>query len=85
MLEGLLMRHASSVACFPCKGSAPKSWWARGLVLAGLLAAGLTGSAVRADTTFNSGTTTVSTDRNFGDNLYIATTGTATLNVIAGG
>ena len=40
---------------------------------------------VRADTILNSGTTTVSTGTNFGGDLYIATTGTATLNVIAGG
>ena len=31
------------------------------------------------------GTTTVSTGTNFGSNLYVATTGTATLHVIAGG
>ncbi len=31
------------------------------------------------------GTTTVSTGTNFGSNLYVATTGTATLQVIAGG
>ena len=55
------------------------------MVLAGLLVMGLPTTAVRADTTFNSGTTTVSTAQNFGDNLYIATTGTATLDVIAGG
>ena len=85
MPEGLLMRLTSSVALFTCKGSAPKSWWARGLVLTGLLAAGLPTRAVRADTILNSGTTTVSTGTNFGSNLYVATTGTATLQVIAGG
>ena len=37
-----------------------------------------------ADTTLDSGTTTVSTGTNFGTNLYVADTGTATL-VIAGG
>ena len=79
------MRRTSSIALFPCKGSAPKSWWTRGLVLAGLLAVGLPESPVRADTALNSGTTTVSTGTNFGSNLYVATTGTATLNVIAGG
>ena len=79
------MRLTSLVSLFTCKGSAPKSWWARGLVLAGLLAAGVLGSPVRADTTLNSGTTTVSGTRNFGGNLYVATTGTATLDVIAGG
>ncbi|MBU6308337.1 MAG: hypothetical protein KJS77_01170 [Planctomycetes bacterium] len=38
-----------------------------------------------ADTTLNSGTTTVSTGTNFGTRLYVASTGTATMNVIAGG
>ena len=38
-----------------------------------------------ADTTLNSGTTTVSTSRNFGQGLFVATTGTATMNVAAGG
>ena len=85
MPEGLLMRLTSSVPLFTCKGSVPKSPWARGLVLAGLLAAGVLGSPVRAATTLNSGTTTVSTGTDYGGPLYVATTGTATLNVIAGG
>ncbi len=38
-----------------------------------------------ADTILNSGTTTVSTGTDFGGDLYVATTGTATLKVIAGG
>ena len=38
-----------------------------------------------ADTTLNSGTTTVNTGTDFGGDLYVATTGTATLNVVAGG
>jgi autotransporter-associated beta strand protein/T5SS/PEP-CTERM-associated repeat protein len=38
-----------------------------------------------ADTTLNSGTTTVSTGTNFGTRLYVASTGIATMNVIAGG
>ena len=54
------------------------------MVLAGLLVMGLPGSPVRADTTFNSGTTTVSTAQNFGDNLYVATTGTGTLTMSGG-
>jgi autotransporter-associated beta strand protein/T5SS/PEP-CTERM-associated repeat protein len=85
MLEGPLMRLASLVSLFTCKGSTPKSPWALGLVLAALLVVGLPTRAVRADTTLNSGTTTVSTGTNFGGELYVATTGTATLNVIAGG
>ena len=40
---------------------------------------------ILADTTLNSGTTTVSTGTSFGTNLYVASTGTATLEVIAGG
>ena len=39
----------------------------------------------RADTTLNSGTTTVSTVTDFGVTLYVGTTSTATLEVIAGG
>ena len=38
-----------------------------------------------ADTTLNSGTTTVSTVTDFGVTLYVGTSGTATLEVIAGG
>ncbi|MEI6338188.1 MAG: hypothetical protein WCQ57_06340, partial [Verrucomicrobiota bacterium] len=52
--------------------------------LAALLFAGVAPYDLRADTTLNSGTTTVSTGTNFGTNLYVADTGTATL-VIAGG
>jgi archaellin len=79
------MQLASSVAIFTCKGSVPKSPWARGLLLAGVLVMGLPTTAVRADTTINSGTKTVSTGTNFDGDLYVATTGTATLNLIAGG
>ena len=73
--------------CLPCfrNRSVPKSPCALGLVLVGLVVLGLPTRAVRADTTINSGTTTVSTGTNFGSNLYVATTGTATLEVIAGG
>ena len=79
------MQLASSVPRSACKGSAPKSPWALGLVLAALLAVGLPSRVVRADTILNSGTRTVSTGTDFGENLYVATTGTATLEVIAGG
>jgi fibronectin-binding autotransporter adhesin len=54
-------------------------------VLAGLLVVGMSSPALGQDTILNSGTTTVSTDTNFGGDLYVATTGTATLEVIAGG
>ena len=84
MLESL-MRLASSVQLFACKGSTPKSPWVLGLVLAGLVVMGLPTTAVHADTTLNSGTTTVSTATGFESYLYVATTGTATLNVITGG
>jgi len=67
------------------KGSTIRSARALGLVLAALFVVGLPARAVGADTTLNSGTTTVSTGKNFGDSLYVATTGTATLEVIAGG
>ena len=80
MRQRLLVR----LPCFR-KGSVPKSPWALGLVLAGLLVMELPTRAVGADTILNSGTTTVSTGTDFGTNLYVATTGTATLNVIAGG
>ena len=67
------------------KGSAQKSHRVLVVVIAGLLVLGLPSKAVRADTTLNSGTTMVSTGTNFGENFYVATTGTATLEVIAGG
>ncbi len=55
------------------------------LWLTALVAMGVLMKPVRADTTLNSGTTTVSTSRNFGGGLFVATTGTATMNVVAGG
>jgi len=85
MLKGLLVDRASLGLPSDRKGSALTSAWALGLVLAGMLVVGLPTTAVRADTTLDSGTTTVSTGTNFGDSLYVATTGTATLEVIAGG
>jgi autotransporter-associated beta strand protein/T5SS/PEP-CTERM-associated repeat protein len=85
MLEGLLVDRASLGLISDRKGSVLTSAWALGLALAGLLVMGLPTTAVRADTTIDSGTTTVSTGTNFGGTLYVATTGTATLEVIAGG
>ncbi len=41
--------------------------------------------SLRADTTFDSGTTTISTGTNFGTNLYVGYSGTATMEVVAGG
>ena len=54
------------------------------LWVAVLVALSLPTKPLLADTTLDSGTTTVSTGTNFGTNLYVADTGTATL-VIAGG
>jgi len=45
------MRAASSVALFTCKGSVPKSPWALGVVLAGLLVVGVAPADLRAATT----------------------------------
>lgn len=45
------MRTASSVALFTCKGSVPKSPWALGVVLAGLLVVGVAPADLRAATT----------------------------------
>ncbi len=85
MLGGFLVDRASLGLPSDRKGSTLTSAWALGLVLAGLLVVGLPAKTVRADTILNSGTTTISTGTNFGDSLYVATTGTATLEVIAGG
>ena len=70
----------------PCfrKDSAPTAPWVLCVVLAGLIVVGFAPADLRADTTLNSGTTTVSTGTNFGGSLYVATTGTATLNVTGG-
>ena len=54
------------------------------LRVAALVAMGVLMKPVLADTTLDSGTTTVSTGTNFGG-LFVATTGTATMNVVAGG
>ncbi len=66
------MRRVSFRVSLPC-------------AVAACLWACLLASPASADTALNSGTTTVSTGTNFGSNLYVATTGTATLHVIAGG
>ena len=55
------------------------------LWVAVLVALSLPTKPLLADTTLNSGTTTVSTGTNFGTNLVVASTGTATMNVITGG
>ena len=55
------------------------------LQAAALVALSVPMKPLLADTTLNSGTTTVSTSRNFGQGLFVATTGTATMDVVAGG
>ena len=55
------------------------------LWVAVLVALSLPTKPLLADTTLDSGTTTVSTGTNFGTFLYVASTGTATMNVVAGG
>ena len=85
VLKRLLMIRTSLGLPSDRKGSASTSPWALGLVLAGLLVLGWPTRAVVADTILNSGTTTVTTGTDFGDYLYVATTGTATLEIIAGG
>jgi len=55
------------------------------LGVAVLLALSVPTKPLLADTILNSGTTTVSTGTNFGQGLFVATTGTATMDVVAGG
>ena len=55
------------------------------LQAAALVALSVPTKPLLADTTLNSGTTTVSTGTNFGQGLFVARTGTATMNVVAGG
>jgi fibronectin-binding autotransporter adhesin len=85
MLEGFLVDRASSGLPSKRKGFTLTSAWALGFVLAGLLVVGMSSPVLGQDTILDSGTTTVSTDTNFDGDLYVATTGTATLEVIAGG
>lgn len=54
------------------------------LGLAALVAMGVPVPPLRADTTFNSGDTTVSTGTDFGSTLTVASTGTATLKLEGG-
>ena len=70
-----------------CAPAVPASQfrWTLGGVLAGLLVVAGLPADLRADTILNSGTTTVSSGTDFGSNLYVGTTGIATLEVIAGG
>ena len=68
-----------------CSAHAQKSPRTIGAFFVALVFVVVLPAAFAIDTTLNSGTTTVSTGTNFGTNLYVATTGTATLNVIGGG
>jgi fibronectin-binding autotransporter adhesin len=56
-----------------------------GLGVAALVALSVPMKPLLAQTTLNSGTTTVTTGTDFGVSLVVADTGTATMNVIAGG
>jgi autotransporter-associated beta strand protein/T5SS/PEP-CTERM-associated repeat protein len=58
---------------------------ASGVLLAPLLLAGLSSIGIRADTVLDSGTTTVNGAVDFGANLYVGSSNTATLEVVAGG
>lgn len=65
------------------KGSAPTSAWAIGVILAGLLVAGLPARAVRADAILNSGTATISSGTWMND-APLLVGGTGTLTVTGG-
>ena len=54
-------------------------------VLVALLVAGVAPADLRANTTLDSGTTTLSTGTDYGDKLYVGKTDAATLKVNAGG
>ena len=59
--------------------SLPARPWVLGAVLAAVLVAGISVSDLRASTIFNSGNTFIFFDTDFGTNLTVADTGTATL------
>ncbi|MFM9025838.1 MAG: autotransporter-associated beta strand repeat-containing protein [Planctomycetaceae bacterium] len=54
------------------------------LLLAALSLVGFPSAALRADTTFDSGTMTLSTGTDFGPKLFVGYVGTATLEVVGG-
>jgi hypothetical protein len=54
-----------------------------GLCLAAVSFAGAPPAVIRADTVFDSGTTTIDTGTYFGTNLYVGHSGTATMRVVA--
>ena len=70
----------------PCRSLLPAPPRAFGAVLAALLVAGVVPADLRAaDTTLDSGTTTLSTSTDYGHALYVGKTDAATLKVNAGG
>ena len=76
----------------PCRSLLPAPPRAFGAVLAALLVAGVVPADLRANTTLDSGTTTLSTSTDYGNILYVGKgdlaghePGTATLKVNAGG
>jgi len=69
----------------PCRSLLPAPPRAFGAVLAALLVAGVAPADLRANTTLDSGTTTLSTGTDYGHTLYVGKTDAATLKVNAGG
>ena len=69
----------------PCRSLLPAPPRAFGAVLAALLVAGVAPADLRANTTLDSGTTTLSTGTDYGQTLYVGKTDAATLIVNAGG
>ena len=63
----------------------PKCAWPLRSCLAALPLLGLCPPQLQANTTFDSGTTTISSGTDFGTNLYVGHSGTATMHLIAGG
>ena len=87
MLSLIMQRRlfVRKVSPGPCRSLLPAPPWAFGAVVAALLFSGVAPSDLRANTTLNSGTTTLSTGRDFGISLYVGKTDAATLIVNAGG
>jgi T5SS/PEP-CTERM-associated repeat protein len=70
-------------ACFR-RAPTPGFPWNVGAVLVGLLIGATVPADLLADTTFDSGTTTIGSGTNFGNTLVIGETGTATVRFVTG-